>query len=934
MIYSQADSGRCRWPVAAALAVFMTAAGPATAAAVPRPNEAAIPVVDTAAAAQAALDQARQAGTALVGDLTLGHEGQLVRAKTARSLSPGRYRLHALVARSPHDSLLAEAVALKLTAGPATNVFDPPRWFAAAGELSPIKLDLVVEKPGGVAIAADWIVGDMKLDRQKYRELAEARRAYLAQRQNAINQLKLKTGADPGLQGSTPDDDSLDDELDELVAEDLPRLALRPLAGAGLPPYRLVLTGLVLERLSPVAVVTVTTDAAAYEPGATGKVTVDLHNLAAEPATAKMLWTVEDDSRPGETVSRHEETVTLAAGEQRSHALAEPLATAGIARLGRVRVVAQVGDLRADACRMPFVVLPPKPARPPERPKKVFAHYMGCFPIGTFTHFMQTTAGENMHHDRGDDASRFGGGVRNLPLLPQNPKLTPEESADLEIRRAMRIGIDGFAIDAWAGGDGAKQVFDTLIKVAAAKNYPFEITVCLDPACGADSVHTVKEVLDKYGDHPKLARRDGKPLIFTYFSYGLAMGTLYAGIDERIPDVERLATVNRLRATELGWHLIGQTFRKAEEQVGQPIYFTYDLVYFFHDVPKELVTPDMPARAAAAIARHVPALTSFGAYGFAGNHAEVGKAVREAGGEWGWAGGMHQKESFLEVFTPKATDWLRGTWADTIDDEATLVQIITWNDLNENTGVTPAYNSRYTIYDLTGFFIEQWKTGKPPAVDRDRVYLTYAKYPNDAKAWPFRIRDRRERALEVLTILTAPATVRLPGRDIEYEAPAGLHVRQFPIAPGPVIAEVVRGGAVAVRLESPEPITDRPFRQDVGLVCWSTEEERHWKADFGDKPMLRYSEYGDADGDGLPNWFEMYWFTKDRGFKPVVSDDPEEFLDGPKQHPVTRWLSLSTQTLVDPKADPDADGRSNLEEYRAGTDPTVPERGAAPEPRL
>jgi hypothetical protein len=188
--------------------------------------------------------------------------------------------------------------------------------------------------------------------------------------------------------------------------------------------------------------------------------------------------------------------------------------------------------------------------------------------------------------------------------------------------------------------------------------------------------------------------------------------------------------------------------------------------------------------------------------------------------------------------------------------------------------------------------------------------------------------------LEVLTILPAPATVRLPGRDIEYEAPAGLHVRQFPVTPGPVIAEVVRDTKVAVRLESPEPITDRPFRQDVGLVCWSTEEERHWKADFGDTPMLRYSEYGDADNDGLPNWFEMYWFTKDRGFKPVVSDDPDEFLDGPKQHPITRWLDLSTQTLVDPKADPDADGRSNLQEYRDRTDPTVPERSAAPEPKL
>jgi len=912
------------WPVTAAV---LFVAAPA-AAAPPRPSHAAIPLVDTEAAAEATLEQARTAGKGLVADLALGQEGEIVRAESAVPLSPGRYRLHALVARSPQDQILAEAVAVKLTAGPATNVFDPPQWFPAAGTLAPIRLDLIVDKPGTMAIAADWVVGDTKLDRLKYRDVGEARRVYLAQRQSAINQAGLKGGPAMSLQESVDDDE----ELGELLAEDAPRLAPRPLAGADLPPNRLMLTGLVLEQLSPVAVVAVATDAAAYEPGATGKVTVDLHNRAAEPATAKLLWTVEDDSRPGKTIARHEETVKLAAGERREHALAEPLATADIARLGRVRVVAQVGEQRADACRMPFVVLPPKPLRPPDRPKKVFAHYMGCFPTGSFTHGMQATAGETMHDDRGVDACRHGGVVRNFPLLPQQPKLTPEESADLEIRRAMRIGIDGFAVDAWAGGDGAKKVFETLLKVAAAKNYPFEVTVCLDPACDGKLVETVQEVLDRFGDHPKLARRDGKPLIFTYSLYGRA--GLAGAVDERIPDVDRERELNRLGTTELGWHLFGQYYRQAEEAVGQPIYYTADINYFFLNAPKDLVTPDMPARSAAAIARHVPVLSTFGFYGFNGKHSEVGKAVREAGAEWGWAGGMHQKESFFEVFTPKATDWLRGIWADTIADDVTLMQIVTWNDLNENTGIAPAYNSRYTIYDLTGYFIEQWKTGKPPAVDRDRVYLTYAKYPNDAKSWPFKIRDRRDRALEVLTILTAPATVRLPGRDIEYESPAGMHVKQFPVTPGPVIAEVVRGGTVAVRLESPEPITDRPFRQDVGLVCWSTEEERNWKADFGDTPMLRYAEYGDADGDGLPNWFEMYWFTKHRNFKPEVSDDPDDLLEGPKEHPVTRWLDLSTQTLVDPKADPDADRRSNLQEYQDGTDPTVPERSAKPNPGL
>ena len=75
------------------------------------------------------------------------------------------------------------------------------------------------------------------------------------------------------------------------------------------------------------------------------------------------------------------------------------------------------------------------------------------------------------------------------------------------------------------------------------------------------------------------------------------------------------------------------------------------------------------------------------------------------------------------------------------------------------------------------------------------------------------------------------------------------------------------------------PREDSPVRNGAGM--WRRWQIRHWKADFGDAPPLLRGEYADDDHDGLPNWFEMYWFGK--------------FLD---------W---STATVADPGTDPDSD---------------------------
>ena len=558
--------------------------------------------------------------------------------------------------------------------------------------------------------------------------------------------------------------------------------------------------------------------------------------------------------------------------------------------------------LLAGACPAPA-----DPVAAPPRPKKVFAHYMGCWPL---THVglqnMQKDGYKTFKYDSPDKATRLGGHVRNYDLTPPGTDMTLEQSADLEMRRAMRIGIDGFAVDAWAGGDDARRTLDAMFKVAEAKDYPFELTVCLDPCCGGDLVGTVKELLQKHGTSPKLARRDGKPLVFGYLSACYGIGELMWNTKEEMTEAERKARADKLRLTPEGWEMMGQQFDRAIKEIGQPIAYHYSIEWFFMGINNALVKPGMLTAAADVLAKHVHAIGGF--FWFGDEASGVANAIKAHGGEWSHPVGMFQKENIpFELWSANGTEAIDGCWEGAIATDSRLIQIITWNDYGENTNIAPALNTRYTLYDLNGYYITKWKTGKAPETDHDRIYLTYHKYPKNARIFPFRsMFGPHDYSLEVLTILLKPATIRLPGRNISYEAPAGLSRKKFPLAVGPVRAELIRDGKTEISLESPEPITDRPFREDNGLVCWSTEDARYWKADFGDTPPCWYSEYGDPTGSGLPNWFRMYYYGK--------------------------WLDFTTGLKVKP-TDEAMNGKTVLQNYLDQTDPTEKPAPEDPESR-
>ena len=529
-----------------------------------------------------------------------------------------------------------------------------------------------------------------------------------------------------------------------------------------------------------------------------------------------------------------------------------------------------------------------------EQPRKIYAHYMGCFPAGsgpTFHHqFKDKAEREGFRHDSKGVEARKGGRFKTWPLVPELEKsLTSEESADLEIRRAIRAGIDGFAIDAWAGGQSAKDTLDALFVAAEAGKYPFEITICLDPWCmdGAKKLDAYKEavtyLLEKHRDSPNLARRDGKPLILTYQGQGILAGMGAPSL-----------------ATPEGWDALINAYQEVEKAAGEPLYFYFDFVELLLG---QSVPPGKTAT--AAILESVPKLAGyfdaignlFDLNGLARNKAfmmEMSEVVRASGAEWAPAVWYQYHNIGWNTETVSGTSKLRETWERAMKQNATLIQFATWNDYGEHTSLAPTRATNYGITGINRYYSDWWKTGKPPAIKEDQVFLTH-RTSRPIKAFPFSGNSGGSKTLEVLTLLTAPGKIKVGSE--EKEVPTGLSISEFSAPLGQVQVELLRNGQVVETLKSREHITDKPFRNDPTLYSVSTSDAKSWEEDFPGAEYPPDDFYGDADGDGLPNWFEMYWFGT--------------------------WRDFSTATTADPHADPDGDGKTNLEEYSERADPTA-----------
>ena len=531
-------------------------------------------------------------------------------------------------------------------------------------------------------------------------------------------------------------------------------------------------------------------------------------------------------------------------------------------------------------------------AAEPER--KVYAHYMGCWPAVACQKEDQRLCDSGLKAALRDEkpedyVSRVGGRIVNKPLLPYAYDISLLEDAKLEIRRAIRAGIDGFAIDAWAG-DNSPVFMDTLFRAAEEMKVDFGITICFDNSChgakwitGAERwerfVCSAHRVLDAHMNSPNLARFHGKPL---FFGYGSGW----------IVDFKKGESPAELRRrVKEAW----QKWRKA-----------LPCEVYLHGCIGKFIDANNPEKndwegIAKDCAETFDTIGAFlGTDGEWGTKSPLWEYARKSGCGWSQPLFWQYSNKRGGIITDAGLGHLHRNWRLAIERGSELLQFVTWNDYGEETILAPSYGSNYTVSRVNRWYAELWKTGKEPVVEKDEVHVIFRRTAGDAPSFPFLARRCRvPEELEIVTFLKEPSTVQVKDYG-EYEAPKGMFVKRFPLKPGIVAARVRRSNALFIPktvcgVIAPERVSAKRWREDMTEVAYGSNFEDEWKLDFPDAKPLRYSEMGDEDNDGLPNWFEMVYFGT--------------------------FPDMSTATCADPNADPDKDGFTNLQEYENDTNP-------------
>lgn len=156
----------------------------------------------------------------------------------------------------------------------------------------------------------------------------------------------------------------------------------------------------------------------------------------------------------------------------------------------------------------------------------------------------------------------------------------------------------------------------------------------------------------------------------------------------------------------------------------------------------------------------------------------------------------------------------RNGWESALNGSAEYVHLITWNDYSEHTIISPSTGTRDSFYDLTAYYTHWFKTGAPPALQREAVYYFHRSQRTDSEVVQPTPQNVTFSAVngapgvdfvEMLAFLNAPATlvVTMNGVNHTLDVDQGMQSFYVPLQFGPAPEfRVLRDGVQVLYLQS------------------------------------------------------------------------------------------------------------------------------------
>jgi len=406
-------------------------------------------------------------------------------------------------------------------------------------------------------------------------------------------------------------------------------------------------------------------------------------------------------------------------------------------------------------------------------PKRVFAHYMVCCPVA-------------------------GGAV------------TVEDLKN-EIREAQVRGLDGFALNCggWDKGGGMEYKPRCVKIYEAAKQLGtgFQIFISMDYCCG-NNLDETRDAIETFRDHPNQFRVGGRPVLSTYGGEG----------HEPKPAQDKIALVRKLGG--------------------------FFVPFFFGTNYGDFDDPNVVAE----IMRDYGDADGYFFFGTAGRADEITRRNRRLCEAWQGAGKLFMAavtpyyRSFGRLNETRGFSGMAQEWEGAIRDGADWIEITTWNDWNEKTYVAPfgppgetkmgggtddgygPINYAHVAYlDASRYYIDWFKTGRPPRIQRDRLFYFYRPEPKSAAGKQFSASEVQKGvksisgvegladSVFVTCFLAKPAKLMIHSGATArtFVLPAGVHHVETPFALGAQRFTLTRNGHVVKEKTGEHEIADR-----------------------------------------------------------------------------------------------------------------------------